>query len=246
MVAASTHDARIEPEHPATPAVLLFSGGLDSATVLAMAVAQGFAVHAISFDYGQRQEIEIACAKELAAQMGAASHRVVSLDFSEISGSALTDRSLEVPKFNYTSGQSTLPITYVPARNTVFLSYALALAESLDVRQIFLGVNAVDYSGYPDCRPRFVEAFEQVANFGTRAADEPERPFRIVAPLMHMGKAEIIQAGTRLGVPYGQTHSCYDPSKEGLACGLCDACGLRRQGFAMAGVADPTRYVQAS
>jgi len=223
-------------------AVCLLSGGLDSATALAIARRQGFACCAISFDYGQRHRFEISAARRVAAAMGVSDHRIVRLDLSASGGfgrSALTD-AIDVPKDRADGGG--IPVTYVPARNTIFLSIALARAEVVGAFDIFLGVNAIDYSGYPDCRPEFIEAFERLANLATAAAIEGKGAYRIHAPLIHMTKAEIIRAGLELGVDYSLTHSCYDPSAEGLACGHCDSCRLRLAGFAAAGVEDPVRY----
>ncbi len=221
----------------AKKAVVLLSGGLDSATALAIARDQGFECHALSFDYGQRHDAELAAARRVADHLGVAEHRVMRLDLGSIGGSALTDPAIAVPEAP-TQG---IPVTYVPARNTVFLSLALGWAEVLGARDIFLGVNAVDYSGYPDCRPAFIEAFEQLANLATRAGVEGDR-FHIHAPLIEMTKAQIIRTGTRLGVDYGLTVSCYQADESGRACGRCDACRLRAQGFAAAGVPDPTPY----
>jgi 7-cyano-7-deazaguanine synthase len=218
-------------------AVVLVSGGLDSATVLALAAASGARCHALTFDYGQRHRVELDAARRVARQLGAADHRVVSLDIGWMGGSALTDTRIAVPQES-TPG---IPVTYVPARNTIFLSIALGWAEVLDARDIYIGANAVDYSGYPDCRPEFIHAFENLANLATKAGVEG-KGFHVHAPLMHMHKHEIIRAGTRLGVDYALTLSCYDPDAGGLACGRCDACRLRAQGFAEAGIADPTRY----
>lgn len=219
------------------PAVVLLSGGLDSATVLAMARADGFACHALSFRYGQRHVVELEAAARVARALGAAEHRVASVDLSWIGGSALTDARIDVPKDRSVEKMGgDVPITYVPARNALFLCHALAWAEVLGARELYAGMNALDYSGYPDCRPEFLDAFEKMANLGTRAGD-----FRVRAPLIRMTKAEIIRAGVALGVDYSLTHSCYDPVGE-LACGHCDACLLRKRGFADAGVADPTRY----
>ena len=220
-------------------AVILLSGGLDSATVLAMAKAQGFACYAVSFDYGQRHSAELNAAKNVAARAGVDEHRIVSIDLSQFGGSALTDEAIDVPEAN-TSVESIL-ITYVPARNTVFLSLALAWSEVLEARNIFVGVNAVDYSGYPDCRPAFIKAYEHMANLATRAGIEQQR-FTVHAPLIDMTKAEIVQQGTALGVDYALTVSCYQADGTGAACGVCDSCYLRREGFANAGVPDPTRY----
>jgi 7-cyano-7-deazaguanine synthase len=218
-------------------AVVLVSGGLDSATTLAMARAEGFACFALSFDYGQRHVAELEAARAVAASLGAVEHRVVPIDLSAFGGSALTDARIDVPE----SPSVGIPVTYVPARNTVFLSLALAWAEVLGSRDIFIGVNAVDYSGYPDCRPEFVAAFEVLANLATKAGVEGER-FRIHTPLIDLTKAEIIRCGVALGVDYARTVSCYQATASGTACGRCDSCRLRRQGFEAAGLADPTRY----
>jgi 7-cyano-7-deazaguanine synthase len=220
-------------------AVVLVSGGLDSATVLAIARSQDFACHALSFDYGQRHRIELEAAQRVAAGHGAVAHRIVPLDIGWMGGSALTDTALSVPRVP-TAG---IPITYVPARNSIFLAIALGWAEALNAHDIFIGVNAVDYSGYPDCRPQFLQAFQDLANLGTRAGVEGHG-FRLHAPLLHLRKAEIIATGQRLGVDYALTVSCYAPDSEGRACGACDACRLRAAGFAAAGVPDPTRYIQ--
>lgn len=218
-------------------AVVLLSGGLDSATVLAMARAQGFDCHALSLDYGQRHRAELAAASRVAAALGAVEHKVLPLSLDAIGGSALTDRSIAVPE----SGGPGIPVTYVPARNTVFLALALGWAEVLGSTDLFVGVNAVDYSGYPDCRPAFIEAFERLANLATKAGVEG-RVFKVHAPLIRMSKAEIISAGTALGVDYGLTVSCYQADDQGVACGRCDSCRLRAEGFRAAGVPDPTRY----
>ncbi|MDE0053460.1 MAG: 7-cyano-7-deazaguanine synthase QueC [Gammaproteobacteria bacterium] len=220
-----------------TRAVVLVSGGLDSATALAIARNQGFDCYALSVAYGQRHDVELDAAKTIAKAQGACEHRVVTVDLSSFGGSALTDPDIAVPEVP-TSG---IPITYVPARNTVFLSLALAWAETLGARDIFIGVNAVDYSGYPDCRPAFVEAFTELANLATRTGVEGER-FVIHTPLIDLSKAEIIQRGIALGVDYGKTISCYQPDKDGRACGKCDSCRIRREGFASAGVPDATEY----
>jgi 7-cyano-7-deazaguanine synthase len=220
-------------------AVILLSGGLDSATTLAVARSQGYACHALSFDYGQRHIAELKAASRVAAVLGAVEHRVVRLDLGQLGGSALTDAAIAVPEAP-TEG---IPVTYVPARNTVMLAYALAWTEVLGARDIFIGVNAVDYSGYPDCRPEFIEAFEKLANLATKAGVE-EGNFRVHAPLIRLTKAEIIRLGTGLGVDYSQTVSCYQATAEGLACGRCDSCRLRREGFLAAGIADPTRYAR--
>lgn len=218
-------------------AVVLLSGGLDSATVLAMARAAGRACHALSFRYGQRHSAELAAAERVARALGAVEHKIVDLDLSAIGGSALTDTRIDVP----TTPTEGIPVTYVPARNTVFLAVALGWAEVLGAREIHIGVNAVDYSGYPDCRPEFIRAFEQLANLATRAGVEGER-FHIRSPLIDLTKAEIIRRGTALGVDYGLTVSCYAADLEGRACGACDACRLRAEGFRAAGLPDPTRY----
>lgn len=218
-------------------AVVLVSGGLDSTTVLAMARARGYACYTLSFDYGQRHRAELAAAERVSRAQGDVEHKVVSLNLDSIGGSALTDPDIAVPE-EATEG---IPVTYVPARNTVFLSIALGWAEVLGAEAIFIGVNAVDYSGYPDCRPAFVAAFETLANLATRAGVEGGK-LRVEAPLMQMSKGEIIREGLKLGVDYSLTVSCYQATEAGLACGRCDACRLRREGFLAAGVADPTRY----
>ena len=218
-------------------AVVLLSGGLDSATILAQAKAAGFACYSMSFDYGQRHRAELQAAERVARQMGVVEHKVIGLNLNGIGGSALTDSSIAVPEAP-TEG---IPVTYVPARNTVFLSLALGWAEVLGAHDIFIGVNAVDYSGYPDCRLEFIEAFERVANLATREGVEG-RGFRIQAPLQNLSKAQIVQIGVQHGVDYGLTVSCYQADDDGRACGKCDSCRLRAAGFAAAGVADPTRY----
>lgn len=218
-------------------AVILLSGGLDSATVLAMARAEGYACYTMSFDYGQRHRAELQAAERVARQLGAVEHKVVGIDLNGIGGSALTDSSIAVPE---TPGEG-IPVTYVPARNTLFLSLALGWAEVLGARDIFIGVNAVDYSGYPDCRPEFIDAFERLANLATRAGVEGEG-FRIRAPLQYLSKAEIIRAGIARGVDFALTVSCYQADDDGRACGRCDSCRLRAEGFRAAGVDDPTRY----
>ena len=218
-------------------AVILLSGGLDSATVVAMAQAEGYRCYTMSFDYGQRHRAELNAAARVARDMGVVEHKVIGLNLNGIGGSALTDSSIAVPE----SPTEGIPATYVPARNTVFLALALGWAEVLEARDIFIGVNAVDYSGYPDCRPEFVEAFERMANLATRAGVEGQG-FSIRAPLQQMSKGEIIQAGMRLGVDYALTVSCYRADDEGRACGKCDSCRLRAEGFAAAGVSDPTPY----
>lgn len=243
-----------KPAIGAKPAVLLLSGGLDSATCLAIARHEGFEVHALTVTYGQRHTQEVEQARAIARVLGAASHRVVSLDLRAIGGSALT-AAIDVPKdrpatpvgdpagspVGDSAARSAVPITYVPARNATFLGIALGLAEVIGAADLFIGVNSVDYSGYPDCRPEFIAAFEAMANLATRAGVEGTR-FRVHAPLQNMSKAEIIRAGLALGVDYGMTHSCYDPAPDGAACGHCDACRLRKAGFASAHIADPTRY----
>lgn len=225
----------------ARPAVVLVSGGLDSATVLAVARNEGYRCIPLSFDYGQRHRVELEAAVRVCRSLGAPDPVVVRLDLRAVGGSALTD-DIEVPKDRNEDaiGSGEIPVTYVPARNTLFLSYALALAEVNGARDLFLGVNALDYSGYPDCRPEFIEAFENLANLATKAGIEGGR-FRVHAPLMHLDKAGIIRLGAGLGVDYALTHSCYDPV-EGLACGRCDSCRLRRRGFETAEIPDPTRY----
>ena len=218
-------------------AVILLSGGLDSATVVAMAKDQGYACYTMSFDYGQRHRAELNAAARVARDLGVVQHKVIGLNLDGMGGSALTDTSIDVPE---TLGEG-IPVTYVPARNTVFLSLALGWAEVLEARDIFIGVNAVDYSGYPDCRPEFIEAFERLANLATKAGVEGNG-FTIQAPLQNMSKAEIVKAGVALGVDYGLTVSCYQADDEGQACGKCDSCRLRAEGFTAAGVSDPTRY----
>ncbi|HEY7740679.1 MAG TPA: 7-cyano-7-deazaguanine synthase QueC [Steroidobacteraceae bacterium] len=217
--------------------MVLVSGGLDSATTLAIARADGFRCHALSFDYGQRHRVELDAARRVTAALGAAAHRILPMPLGELGHSALTDPSIAVPE---QPGEG-IPVTYVPARNTVFLACALGYAEVIGACDIYIGVNAVDYSGYPDCRPEFIAAFEQVANLATKAAVEG-RPMHIRAPLIEWSKAEIIRRGSALGVDYSITVSCYQPDALGRACGRCDACRLRRAGFEQAGVADPTRY----
>ena len=217
--------------------MVLVSGGLDSATVLAIANHLGYACYALSFEYGQRHRVEVEAAARVVARVGAVEHRTMRIDLAAFGGSALTDHALAVPE-EPTVG---IPITYVPARNSVFLALALAWAETLDARDIFIGVNAVDYSGYPDCRPEFIAAFRELARVATRVGSEGGR-FEIHAPLIELGKSEIIRRGTELGVDYAGTVSCYQPTRAGEACGGCDSCRLRRGGFAAAGLADPTRY----
>jgi 7-cyano-7-deazaguanine synthase len=221
----------------ATPAVVLLSGGLDSATALALARAEGFRCHCMSFRYGQRHAVELEAAAAIAQQQGAAEHRVVDIDLAAFGGSALTDDTIDVPE---TPGEG-IPVTYVPARNTIFLSYALAWAEVLEAPAIFIGVNAVDYSGYPDCRPEYIAAYEKMANLATKAGVEG-RHLDLRTPLIDWTKVEIIRKGTELGVDYALTVSCYQADHQGRACGVCDSCRLRARGFAEAGVPDPTRY----
>ncbi|MDQ5887167.1 MAG: 7-cyano-7-deazaguanine synthase QueC [Pseudomonadota bacterium] len=220
-------------------AVILLSGGLDSATVLAIARNQGFDCYCLSFDYGQRHSAELAAADRVAKALGASEHRIARIDIGAFGGSALTDTHIDVPVDGVEGG---IPVTYVPARNTIMLSYALGWAEVLGAQDIFVGVNAVDYSGYPDCRPAFISAFENMANLATKVAVEG-KPFFIRAPLIDLTKAQIIATGSRLGVDYGLTVSCYQADHQGRACGVCDSCRLRKAGFAAAGVTDPTPYI---
>jgi len=225
-----------------SPAVVLLSGGLDSTTVLAIARNQDFECHALSFQYGQRHSIELKAAARVASQLGAVEHHVAEIDLRGFGGSALTS-NIEVPKHESVDELGhDIPVTYVPARNTIFLSFALAWAETIGSQDIFIGVNALDYSGYPDCRPEFIAAFEAMANLATKAGVEGRSRLRIHTPLIDMTKAQIVAQGVELGVDYGITFSCYDPSPEGLACGHCDSCLLRRRGFTDAGVDDPTQY----
>jgi len=224
-------------------AVVLLSGGIDSTTTLAIAIAEGCEAYALSFDYGQRHQIEMEAARRVADSLGARQHRVAKIDLCVFGGSALTD-DIDVPKQrSETEIAHGIPITYVPARNTIFLAYALAWAEVIQASDIFLGVNAIDYSGYPDCRPEFIEAFENLANLGTKASVEGRR-FQIHTPLIKFSKAEIIRKAVELGIDLSLTHSCYDPSSEGLACGECDSCLLRLKGFREAGITDPIRYTK--
>lgn len=226
-------------------AVLLLSGGLDSTTLLALATSEGYAVHALSFRYGQRHSAEVAASRKIAAQYGAVQHVVTDIDLRVFAGSALTS-DIDVPKGRTVGAGDGIPVTYVPARNTIFLSFALAWAEVLGVSDIFIGVNALDYSGYPDCRPEFIAAFERMARLATRAGVEGTAATRILAPLIGLTKREIIRLGLGLGVDYGLTTSCYDPAPEGEACGRCDACQLRLRGFEEAGAHDPVRYASGS
>jgi len=225
------------------PAVVLLSGGLDSATAAAIARSEGYALHALTFRYGQRHAVEIEAAARVARAFDVAEHTVIDIDLRRFGGSALTD-DIDVPK-DRDPGDDAIPVTYVPARNTIFLSFALARAETLACGDIFVGVNAVDYSGYPDCRPEYIAAFEQMANLATRAAVEGACPVRIHAPLIDLSKAGIIRRGAALGLDYALTVSCYDPAPDGAACSRCDACRLRRDGFRDAGIPDPTRYAPA-
>ena len=227
-------------------AVVLTSGGLDSTTVLAIARDQGYAVHCLSFDYGQRHRYEIRAARNVARYFDAVQHLIIPIDLKAIGGSALT-ADIAVPKHRDDAQMAaSIPVTYVPARNTIFLSFALAWAETLSAGDIFIGVNALDYSGYPDCRPEYIDAFQAMGNLATKATVEDKLKIRIRAPLIQMTKAQIIQTGEALGVDYSLTHSCYDPSPTGAACGHCDSCLIRRKGFQTAGIADPTRYRSGS
>src|SRR6476620_8926956 len=224
-------------------AVVLLSGGIDSATTLAIAIADGYETYALSFDYGQRHQIETEAARRVANSLGAKEHRIAKIDLRAFGGSALTD-DVAVPKQrSETEIAHGIPVTYVPARNTIFLAYALAWAEVIPANDIFIGVNAIDYSGYPDCRPEFIEAFETLANVGTKAGVE-DRRFQIHTPLIKFSKADIIHKAVDLGVDFSLTHSCYDPTPEGLACGECDSCFLRLRGFREAGMKDPIRYAK--
>lgn len=224
-------------------AVLLLSGGLDSTTVAAIAKDEGFDIYGLSFDYGQRHRFELEASKKVGKYFGISEHLIINIDLKKIGGSALTD-NIEVPKSELSEiKDSEIPVTYVPARNTIFLSYALAWAEVLKSSDIYIGVNAVDYSGYPDCRPKYINAFQKMANLATKTGVLKETQLKIRTPLIHLTKAEIIKKGINLGVDYGITHSCYDPSEKGLACGHCDSCILRKKGFSEAGVEDPTLYL---
>ncbi|MDI9431908.1 MAG: 7-cyano-7-deazaguanine synthase QueC [Sedimentisphaerales bacterium] len=228
---------------PQKKAVVLVSGGLDSATTLAIARDDGYACYALTFLYGQRHRREIQAAERVCASLGAVEHRVVTIDLAAFGGSALTDGRIDVPKDRDLLAAADIPVTYVPARNTIFLSYALAWAEVLGAFDLFIGVNSTDYSGYPDCRAEFVAAYEVMANLATAAAVEGRGRYRIHTPIIAMTKAEIIREGTRRGVDYALTHSCYDPDAEGRSCGRCDSCRLRLKGFAEAGLTDPVAYV---
>jgi 7-cyano-7-deazaguanine synthase len=228
---------------PSAPCVLLLSGGLDSTTLLALATREGWRVHALTMRYGQRHANEIAAARRVARQYDVAQHVIADIDLRAFGGSALTS-DIDVPKsYDAASVGSEIPVTYVPARNTIFLSFALAWAEVLQASDIFIAVNALDYSGYPDCRPEYINAFEAMANLATKAGVEGGAKFRIHAPLISLSKADIIRKGAELGVDYASTVSCYDPAPDGKACGACDSCLLRRRGFREAGIPDPTRYV---
>ncbi len=227
---------------PSRPAVVLLSGGIDSTTTLAIARSEGYDCHALTFRYGQRHAVEIGCARRVAEALGVAQHIVVDIDLRQFGGSALT-ADIDVPKGRDLGEMAeAIPVTYVPARNTIFLSFALAWAEVLGSSDVFIGVNALDYSGYPDCRPEFIEAYERMANLATKAGVEGSQRLTIHTPLIRLTKAGIVRRGAELGVDYGLTLSCYDPSDEGAACGECDSCLLRKKGFAEAELPDPTRY----
>lgn len=234
-----------ETDSQSPPGVVLLSGGLDSATVLAIAQNQGYRCHTLAFDYGQRHRHELEACTHIARTMHAASHRVFTLDIGQFGGSALTSSDIAVPKDRDESAMDDIPVTYVPARNLVFLSIALGYAETLGAADLFIGVNAIDYSGYPDCRPAFIDSFTKTANLATKIGVEG-REIRVHTPLIDMTKAQIIARGTELGVDYAMTHSCYDPDGTGAACGRCDSCVLRRSGFINAGIDDPTRYSTSS
>ncbi|MHC4744405.1 MAG: 7-cyano-7-deazaguanine synthase QueC [Planctomycetota bacterium] len=225
-------------------AVVLLSGGLDSATTLAIARDRGFRCHALTFRYGQRHEREVAAAQKVAGSIGVAEHRIVDIDLTAFGGSAITDSAIDVPKDRADIDGGRIPPTYVPARNTIFLSYALAWAEVLGAFDIFIGVNSTDYSGYPDCRGEFIAAFERTANLATVAAVEGAGRYEIHTPIIEMTKAQIIKAGTKLSVDYSLTHSCYDPDEQGRSCGRCDSCRIRLKGFAEAGLHDPIEYAE--
>ena len=232
--------------HSLRPAVVLLSGGLDSTTTAAMAKAEGFDVHALSFRYGQRHAAELQAARRVADHLGVTKHVIADIDLRLFGGSALT-ADIEVPKARTLDEmEAEIPVTYVPARNTIFLSYALAWAEVLEAQDIFIGVNSVDYSGYPDCRPEYIQAYERMGNLATKAGVEGQQQLRIHAPLIALTKAEIIQCGLRLGVDYSLTVTCYDPGGRGEGCGECDSCQIRLQGFAQNGIADPAPYVRAA
>ena len=224
-------------------AVLLSSGGVDSTTVMAIAKSEGFSLYSLSFNYGQRHSFELESARRVSGFFNVKEHMIIDINLRQIGGSSLTS-NMDVPKGREEKEMTgEIPVTYVPARNTIFLSYALAWAEVLECGDIFIGVNAVDYSGYPDCRPEYIEAFEKMANLATKAGVENRTKLKIHTPLIKMTKAEIIECGNKLGVDYSMTHSCYDPSPEGYACGSCDSCILRRKGFTESGVTDPTKYM---
>ncbi|MFC1676348.1 7-cyano-7-deazaguanine synthase QueC [Planctomycetota bacterium] len=224
-------------------AVILLSGGLDSATTLSIATSQGFDCYALTFSYGQRHKIELEAAKKIAVSAGVIEHRIINIDLGAFGGSALTDPDIEVPKDrDNLEDTDKIPPTYVPARNTIFLSYALAWAEVTEAFDIFIGVNVTDYSGYPDCRAEFITAFEKTANLATAAAIENKGRYQIHTPIIEMTKAQIIQTGTKLGIDYSLTHSCYDPDENGKSCGRCDSCRLRQKGFAQAKIKDPIKY----
>jgi len=222
-------------------AIILLSGGLDSATTAVIARSKGFVCYGLTFQYGQRHSVELDASKRIAEAVGIKEHRIVDIDLAALGGSALTDCDIEVPKDRQIDGAD-IPITYVPARNTIFLSYALAWAEVLEVFDIFIGVNSTDYSGYPDCRGEFISAFEKMANLATAAAVQGDGKYKIHCPIIEMSKAEIIQEGVKLNLDYGLTHSCYDPNELGKSCGKCDSCKLRLKGFAQAGLTDPVEY----
>ena len=242
QVRVDSGPAAEEPAENARPAVVLLSGGLDSATTVAIARSLGFRVHALSFRYGQRHGVELEAARRIAQRFGVERHEIATIDLAVFGGSALTS-DIPVPKGrDMDAAGGEIPVTYVPARNTIFLSFALAWAEVLGAADIFIGINALDYSGYPDCRPEYLQAFEHLANLATRAGVEGGR-MTIHAPLLHLSKAQIIERGLALGVDYAATISCYDPSPEGAACGACDACQLRLRGFAENGIADPAPYM---
>ena len=238
-----------KPRTPNAPAVILFSGGLDSTTILALAKHLGYRCYALSINYGQKHSSELEAAKQIARLLSVEQHEIIHLDLPRFGGSALTDHSLHIPtsndQANLNSNRPVIPITYVPARNTIMLSLALAWAESISSLDIFYGANAVDYSGYPDCRPEYVRSFEVMANLATKAGVEsldPENSFRIHAPIIQMSKAEIIRLGAEMGINYSQTVSCYQANTNGEACGICESCQLRKTGFSQAGISDPTRY----
>lgn len=245
-IAGSSRLRKIHLMRAKKKAVVLSSGGLDSTTAMAMIKTEGFDIHSLSFDYGQRHRFELKAAAGVAKAFNVKTHRIIRIDFKQIGGSALTDR-IDVPKSrSITDMQKEIPVTYVPARNTIFLSHALAWAEVIGAADIVIGVNAVDYSGYPDCRPEYIEAFERLANLATKASVEKRVRIKIRAPLLYLSKARIIKKGIGLGVDYAITHSCYDPSPRGIACGQCDSCILRLKGFHEAGLRDPVRYRKRS